>query len=137
MRRSLLAGALVLAVLAIGAMFYAYASALSPRGPGPDRQQVVAPIDKIDVLIRESNPPQVTVKIAAGLPSGCAQRDSYSMSRSGDTITITVLNTMPTTKLVCTALYGTYELNVDVGSNFAPGATYTVHVNDKTTTFKT
>ena len=137
MRRFLIAGALVVAVMAIGAMFYAYASSQSPSTPGSDRQQVAAPIDKIDVLIRESNPPQVTVKIAAGLPGGCAKQDSYSMSRAGDTITITVLNTTPKADLVCTAIYGTYELNVDVGSNFALGNTYTVRVNDKTTTFKT
>ena len=137
MRRFALAGVLVLAVLAVGAMFYAYASALSPRAPVGDRQQVAAPIDKVDVLVRESNPPQVTVKISAGLPGGCAKQDSYSVNRAGDTISITVLNTMPTGNPICTAIYGTYELNVDIGSNFALGNTYTVRVNDKTTTFKT
>jgi hypothetical protein len=30
-----------------------------------------------------------------------------------------------------------YELHLDLGRDFTPGTTYTVHVNDKTTTFKT
>jgi hypothetical protein len=33
-------------------------------------------------------------------------------------------------------IYGTYELSIDLGRDFRPGATYTVHVNDKTSTFK-
>jgi hypothetical protein len=77
------------------------------------------------------------VKISAGLPSGCAKQDSHSVSRAGEVITISVLNSMPRDNLVCTAIYGTYELNVDLGSNFAIGTTYTVRVNDQVTTFKT
>jgi hypothetical protein len=134
MRRVLLAGFVALAVLGVVGVA-AVASGRAPDTGG--RQTVVAPIDKVDVLIRESNPPQVSVKIAAGLPSGCAKEDSHSVSRAGDTITISVLNSMPKGDLACTAIYGNYELNVDLGSNFAIGTTYTVRVNDKVTTFKT
>ena len=139
MRRFVLAASILLLLviaLAGGATFVA-GSSFERSGPGGDRQQVAAPIDKIDVLVRESNPLQVTVKITAGLPGGCAQQGSYDLSRSGDTITINVRNSMPRANLVCTAIYGTYEINVDIGSSFALGSTYTVHVNDKTTTFKT
>ena len=136
MRRSVLIGAAVVVVLAISAVAYAAAANRGSAAPS-GRQQVAAPIDKVEIVMRESSPPQVTAKIAAGLPSGCAQRDSYSVSRSGDTITISVLNTMPTGDPICTAIYGTYELNVDLGSSFTAGTTYTVRVNDKTTTFKT
>lgn len=139
MRRfTLAAGLLVLvAVALVGGATFVAGSNFERNGPGGDRKQVAAPIDKVDVLIRESNPPQVTAKIAAGLPGGCAQQGSHSVSRSGDTITISVLNTMPKDDLVCTAIYGTYELNVDLGGAFSIGTTYTLRVNDKTTTFKT
>ena len=73
----------------------------------------------------------------AFLPSGCAQRESYSISRTGDTFTVRVLNSMPTGDVACTMIYGTYELNIDLGRDFRVGGTYTVNVNDKTTTFKT
>ena len=32
-------------------------------------------------------------------------------------------------------IYGSYELNVNLGSDFRSGTTYTVRVNDKSTTF--
>jgi len=133
MRRLVLAGigALVLVLVVVAAAFAA------PRGAAPsgERVQVAAPIDKVEVITNKSNPPQYTVRIAAGLPGGCALRDSSRSERAGTVITITVLNTMPKDDLVCTAIYGTYELNIDIGSTFTPGTTYTVKVNDKTTTF--
>lgn len=50
---------------------------------------------------------------------------------------MTVLNSMPTGDPICTMVYGTYELNIDLGRDFTLGTTYTVRVNDKTTTFQT
>ena len=122
-------------ILLAGAV--AVASARGGLSPAPGRQTVAAPIDEVQVLIRESSPPQVSLNIKAGLPSGCAQRGSYSVSRIADTFTVSVLNSMPAGDPVCTMIYGTYELNIDLGSDFALGTTYTVHVNDRTTTFKT
>jgi hypothetical protein len=136
MKRLVVVAALSLAgILLVGAV--AVASARGDLTPVPGRQTVPAPIDDVQVVIRESNPPQVTLNVKAGLPSGCAQRESYSMSRTGDAFTVRVLNSMPTGDVMCTMIYGTYELNIDLGSDFRPGATYTVQVNDKTTTFKT
>lgn len=134
MKRVAAAAVLVLAVI-LFAGAVAFASGRGPAAPG--RQTVAAPIDRIDVVIRESAPPQVGLKIKAGLPGGCAQRDSHSVTRSGDTFTVTVLNSMPTGNPVCTMIYGTYDLTIELGSDFRIGGTYTVQVNDKTTTFKT
>ncbi len=136
MKRLVFAAVLSLAAIAvIGAV--ALASARGEFGPAPARQTVPAPIDQVQVLIRESAPPQVTVQVRAGLPGGCAQRESHSVLRSGDTFTVRVLNSMPSGDAVCTMIYGTYELSIDLGGPFTSGATYTVHVNDRTTTFKT
>jgi hypothetical protein len=136
MRRAVLAAIVgVAAILAIGAL--AYAATRTGPTPAPDRQTVAAPIDDLQVVVRESNPPQVTLKVKAGLPSGCAKRDTYTVDRAADTITVRVLNTMPTGNQVCTMIYGTYELSIDLGTDFRPGVTYTVRVNDKTATFKT
>lgn len=136
MKRQVVAAALSLAaILLVGAV--AFASARGDLTPAPGRQTVPAPIDDVQVVIRESNPPQVTLNVKAGLPSGCAQRESYSMSRTGDTFTVRVLNSMPTGDVMCTMIYGIYELSIDLGRDFRAGGTYTVNVNDKTTTFKT
>ncbi len=136
MKRLVVAAALSLtAILLVGAV--AFASARGDLTPAPGRQTVPAPIDNVQVVIRESNPPHVTLNVKAGLPSGCAQRESYSTSRSGDILTVRVLNSMPTGEVACTMIYGTYELNIDLGRDFRVGGTYTVIVNDKTTTFRT
>ena len=136
MRRFAIAAAVtVAAIVIIGAA--ALASQRGGSGVAPGRHTVAAPIDRLDVLIRESAPPQVTLKIMAGLPSGCAQEHSHAVTRAGDGFTVTVLNTMPDGNPVCDMRYGIYELNLDLGREFRPGATYTVQVNDKTTTFKT
>lgn len=136
MKRLALAAALSFAaILLVGAV--AFASARGGASPDPGRQTVPAPIDDLAVVIRESNPPQVTLNVQAGLPSGCAQRDSYSVSRTGDAFTVSVLNSMPTGNPICTMIYGSYKLDIDLGRDLRVGATYTVNVNDKTTTFKT
>jgi hypothetical protein len=138
MRRRVVVAAAVIAVAIALAGIAALASGRGDAAPtNPGRQTVPAPIDRLEVLIRESDPPQVTLSVTAGLPSGCAQRDSYSVVRTGDTITVAVLNSMPTGNPACTMIYGSYDLNIDLGRDFRAGATYTVKVNDKTTTFKT
>ena len=135
-RRRLALFAVVLAAVAIGAGALALARTGPPAGPAPDAQRTVpAPIDGLEIRKQESAPPRYVAMIQAGLPSGCAKQHSHSVSRAGDTITVTVLNSMPPGDPICTMIYGMYELNVDLGSDFRPGSTYTVRVNDKTTTF--
>jgi hypothetical protein len=97
-----------------------------------DRKAVEAPIDGLDVFVLESFPPQYVVNVQAGLPSGCAEAYRHKVSRDGNVITIDVLNTMPADDdVVCTMIYGTYELNINLGSDFESGETYTVQVNDQ------
>lgn len=103
--------------------------------PDPNRETVSAPIDRLEVVVRESSPQQVVVQLTVGLPSGCAKPHSYSTSRSGDTFTITVLNSMANDNRTCTMIYGQYGLSIELPGPFTPGTTYTVTVNDKTTTF--
>ncbi len=105
-------------------------------GTGATRTEK-APIDGIDILVRESYPPGYTAHITSGLPSGCAKFHSAEVTgRSGNTITVTVLNTMPADpNTQCTAIYGSHEANIDLGTEFVSGQTYTVEVNDKTKTF--
>ena len=135
MKRPILAAVLALGVILLAGAA-ALASARGDLGPATARQAIAAPIDRMDIVILDSSPPQVTLNVMAGLPSGCAQRESHSVTRTGDTFTVSVLNSMPTGNPVCTMIYGAYELNIDLGRDVRPGVTYTVRVNDQTTTFK-
>lgn len=105
----------------------------SPSSSG--RQAVLAPIDGLAVRVLESHPPQYLLSIRAGLPSGCAEKNRHETQRSPEAIMVTVLNWMPTGSPLCTMIYGSYELNINLGSDFQRGTTYSVSVNDKTTTF--
>ena len=109
--------------------------ACSPNSPSPSRQAVPAPIDALDVRVLESNPPQYVVAVRAGLPSGCAEQNRHEVARVGEAITVTVLNWVPTGIVACTAIYGSYELSINIGSDFRSGTTYAVSVNDKKTAF--
>jgi hypothetical protein len=106
----------------------------TPQLPA-DSEAVPAPIDGLDVLVLESYPPQYMLHVQAGLPSGCAKQYTHSVARTADVITVTVLNSMPKGSPICTMIYGMYELNINLGSDFQPGQTYSVKVNDQTTTF--
>ncbi len=98
-----------------------------------DRRIEMAPIDELEMIIRESAPPQYAVRVVSGLPNGCSEFNATEIvSRSGATISIDVTNTMPSDpNVVCTAIYGTHEEIVELGSDLASGTEYTVGVNDK------
>jgi hypothetical protein len=101
--------------------------------PTVDRVRVAAPVDELELIIRESAPPQYAVRIVSGLPNGCAEFDGASItSRNGTTIQLAVANTMPADRnAVCTAIYGTHEEIVELGTDFVSGTEYTVRANDK------
>ena len=127
-------GAAVLAALAVIACASNNESVPSAPSP-PGRQEVLAPIDGVAVRTLESNPPQYMLNVRAGLPSGCAGQNRHEIQRVAGTITVTVFNWMPTGNPACTAIYGSYELNINLGSDFQRGTTYSVNVNDKSTSF--
>ena len=124
-------------VIVLTALFAAACvSAGIPTSPSPSgRQAVPAPIDSLEVRILESNPPQYMLGVRAGLPSGCAEQNRHDVARVADAITVTVLNWIPTGNVACTAIYGSYELSINIGSDFRSGTTYAVSVNDKKTAF--
>jgi major membrane immunogen (membrane-anchored lipoprotein) len=104
-------------------------------GPAePEIEISLAPIHEVDIRIAESAPPQVFVYIKGGLRDGCTTFREIKTNRSGDTIDIEVTVQHPNGK-ICTAIYGYFEKNVALGSEFTSGKTYTVNVNAERKTF--
>ena len=97
--------------------------------------EALAPIDRVEVIIAESFPPQYFVLVESGLPKGCAEFDRYTVTRDGDTIHVEIVNMETAGDVVCTEEYRTVENNIPLGSDLEPGATYTVLVNDVVETF--
>jgi len=107
----------------------------TPDQPGePETIEKLAPIDRVEILVAESFPQQYFLLVESGLPNGCFVFDRYEMTRDGVTIRIAIVN-QETVGMVCTELYGMVEHNIPLGSDFKPGTTYTVLVNDITKTF--
>ena len=94
----------------------------------------LAPIEEVQVNIAESYPPQIFVYIKGGLADSCTEFHELTEERDGNTINITVTTQRPKDK-ICAQVYGFFEKNVALGSDFTSGETYTINVNDKTTTF--
>ena len=92
--------------------------------------EVWAPIDEVEVLIMESFPPQYAVRVVSGLPNGCVEVGLVEWERDADTIQVYIINFEPAETVPCTDDYRTVENNLNLGSDFQTGRTYTVVVND-------
>ncbi len=94
----------------------------------------LAPIDEVKVNILKSNPPQISVYIKGGLPDGCTTFHDIETVREGNTINIKVTVQRPR-GVSCPAIYTNFERDVNLGSDFILGTTYTLSVNEYTATF--
>ena len=109
--------------------------------PNPDlRHTFIAesPIESVDVAILESYPPQYMLSVVSGMlrGSGCSQFNGYEIRRKeSNRIDVVVTHhQIADPDVVCTADYPTVETQVPLGSDFEPGAEYTISVNSDTTT---
>ena len=111
------------------------AQSLTPKPPESpveiEMAEVSAPIESVEINVAESFPPQYFVAIKSGLPSGCAEFKGYDVSREGNTVSVEVTNLEPAPGqlIACTAIYGFHDTNINLGSDFTGGETYTVVVN--------
>ncbi|HEX78936.1 MAG TPA: hypothetical protein G4O19_02145 [Dehalococcoidia bacterium] len=102
------------------------------------RQEIIielAPIHDVQVNIAESYPEQIFIYIKGGLRDSCTTFHDIETHRSDNIIDITVTTQRPR-DAVCAQIYGFFEENVPLGSDFTSGKTYTVNVNDATTSFE-
>lgn len=86
-----------------------------------------APIDGLDVQRVSGN---YRAFIEAGLPNACHSPGGYNVHRVGVTVFISVWNDV-TPAAACAQVYGTYDLNINLGSDFTSGVRYYVVVNNQ------
>ena len=96
----------------------------------------LAPIDRVEILVAESWPPQYFLFVESGLPNGCAEFDRVEVTADGETIHVAIIN-LETVGMACTKEYRTVEHNIPLGSEFEPSTMVTVLVNDVAETFVT
>ncbi len=96
----------------------------------------LAPIHELKIAFAQSYPVQVFLYIKGGLADSATTLNEITKSDLKDhTITVTVTTKRPK-DAIATQVYGFFEQNVNLGSNFKSGETYTVRVNDKSVEFK-
>jgi hypothetical protein len=104
--------------------------------PPSDEMEIrPAPIHEVHVNIAESFPPQIFIYIQGGLSDGCTTFHELKTERTGNTINIEVTVQRPK-DMQCTQVYGYFEKNVALGTDFISGETYIINVNDYSTSFK-
>ena len=94
----------------------------------------LAPIHEVQISIAESFPEQIFVHIKGGLADSCTAFHDLNTERTDTTIKIEVTTERPR-GAVCAQVYGFFEKNVNLGSDFTGGQTYTVDVNGTIETF--
>jgi len=101
----------------------------------PELEIKQAPIHEVQVNIAESYPEQIFVYIKGGLADSCTTFHDLETERIDNTINIEVTTERPR-DAVCAQVYGYFEKNVALGSDFIRGETYIVDVNGVTIDFK-
>ncbi|MFC1963543.1 hypothetical protein ACFLVL_02865 [Chloroflexota bacterium] len=94
----------------------------------------LAPIHEVQIYFAESDPPQVMVYIQGGLSNGCTTFHDLTVQRDNNIVEISV-NTKHPKDVPCTDVYNYFEKYENLGTDFTSGETYTIKVNDYTTTF--
>ncbi len=90
-------------------------------------------VDAVEVVVLESDPPQVQAVVRATLPNPCATVGPASQTREGTTITV-ALDVLIDPDAFCADVLQPVEQVIPLGGDFPPGS-YTVTVNGVSATF--
>ena len=106
----------------------------------PEREmvEVAAPIDDVEVQVSDGDPAEYSLIVVSRMPRGssCSEFGGFKAARDGDTIHVTVTNLeVAALNVPCTRDLPVVRTEIPLGSDFEPGVTYEVIVNDVTTTF--
>ncbi|TAJ16201.1 MAG: hypothetical protein EPO65_13655 [Dehalococcoidia bacterium] len=93
-----------------------------------------ASIESIEVVRSDATAPSYWAVISS-VVAGCAKFERIDTKRTGDTFEVTVYNRVPQTLAACPAIIGWVTNRVALTGDLVLGRTYTVAVNDRTTTF--
>ena len=112
------------------------AGALSCGGPaGDDLSVEPISIESVEVLVLKSLPPQASAHVKGAVGDGCSELHSTSQTRSGSTVTITILRQRPR-DAICTQIARLYDEVIQLEGTY-PAGSYVVRVNGVERTFTT
>ena len=105
--------------------------------PDPVPQFLITPIviERVDVRVLETSPPQATAHVEGVIGDGCSELNSQRQVRDGNTVTITELGQRPP-HAICTQIAKIYREDIPLEGVFPPGQ-YVLNVNAVARTFST
>ena len=99
------------------------------QGQTPDQTgPSLLTVEKIDVIILESFPPQIMAKVDGWLPDGCSEVGDITQQRNGLTIDVTI-TIRRLSAGACIAIAPQVSRNIRLNGSFAESGAYTVRVN--------
>jgi hypothetical protein len=101
----------------------------------PDTLVGQVQIERVDVRILESAPPQAVAHVEGVLGDGCTEFHSLEQQRSGNVVVVTILNRRPR-EAICTMIAKLYKEDIPLQGGFPPGQ-YLVRVNGVERAFRT
>lgn len=101
-------------------------SACGAAGPTAAVETRLLQVERVQVRVAESLPPQVTAEFRGILPDGCSSLGAISQERQGNTIVVTV--TTLRSGEVCTQVIQIVDQQVRLQGDF-PSGSYVVRVN--------
>ncbi len=94
-----------------------------------------APLLDTQILILESFPVQVNVRVMGYLPDGCTSLGPIEITQDGSTFNVMVYTTRPADRM-CTEQVTNFDETVSLDVQGLPAGTYTVNVNDLSNSFE-
>jgi inhibitor of cysteine peptidase len=85
-------------------------------------------VEAIEVLIRESAPVQVSIRVEGYLPDGCTELAEVTQMRDGQRL-IVELATVREAEAMCTQALVPFELDVPIDLSGLEAGAYTIDVN--------
>lgn len=126
------------ATIAMGCLGAVLTPSCSPdSGPTGADDLLIEPIEieRVEVRVLESSPPQAVAHVQGLLGDGCSDLNSLRQERSGSVVTVTILRQRPR-KAICIQIAKLYEENIHLEGRYPPGR-YVLRVNDTVTEFST
>jgi hypothetical protein len=111
---------------ALAAVLLVCASALACHSPAAVDETELLQVQSLEVLVAQSLPAQVTVRVHGLLPSGCSSVGSVSQMRSGNTWDLVI--TVHRSSELCTQAIRDVEQAVRLEGALSPGK-YLVRAN--------
>ncbi len=102
--------------------------------PVPTPRNIPIQVDNVEVLIMESFPVRVSVRVQGALGDGCMSAGPVTQVRNGDTVEVTVMGTHSGAE-VCTMIMQMYDQTIALEGDFPPGE-YIVRVNGVERSFR-